>query len=354
MSNYTRYLNFNLLLVFVPIAIVGEFLHWLPLLVFAVSGLAVMPLASLIGQATEELVAHTGPRLGGFLNATLGNAAELIITIFAIRAGLLELVKASITGSILGNVLLVLGLSILLGGLKNGVQRFDRSHAGINSTMLILAVVGLGIPSLFSHAIEVKHHEAVEYLSLGVALVLIVIYGLSLIYAFFTLPGRKEVKEAHIHRGWSTSKASGVLVAATLLIVWLSEILVGAVEPVVEAVGVTEFFLGIIIIPLVGNVAEHLVGVQMAIKNRMELSLAISVGSSLQIALFVAPALVFISLLMGNPLTLVFNQFELISLVAAVLIAALVSLDGESNWLEGAQLLVVYIIIGLAFFYLPA
>jgi Ca2+:H+ antiporter len=353
MSNYARYLNFNLLLVFVPIAVLSDFLHWPPLLAFVVSGLAVMPLASLIGQATEELAAHTGPRLGGFLNATLGNAAELIITIFAIRAGLLELVKASITGSILGNVLLVLGLSILLGGLKNGTQRFDRSHAGINSTMLILAVVGLGIPSLFSHAIEVKHHEAVEYLSLGVALVLIVIYGLSLIYAFFTLPGGKEVKEAHIHREWSTSKASGVLLAATLLIVWLSEILVGAVEPVVEVVGVTEFFLGIIIIPLVGNVAEHLVGVQMAIKNRMELSLAISVGSSLQIALFVAPALVFISLLMGNPLTLVFNQFELISLVAAVLIAALVSLDGESNWLEGAQLLVVYIIIGLAFFYLP-
>ena len=353
MSNYARYLNFNLLLVFVPIAIVGEFLHWPPLWIFAVSALGVVPLASLIGQATEELAAHTGPRLGGFLNATLGNAAELIITIFAIRADLLELVKASITGSILGNVLLVLGLSILLGGLKNGTQRFDRSHAGINSTMLILAVVGLGIPSLFSHAIEVKHREAVEYLSLGVALVLIIIYGLSLIYAFFALPGGKEAEEAHIHRGWSTSKASGVLIAATLLIAWLSEILVGAVEPVIEAVGVTEFFLGIIIIPLVGNVAEHLVGVQMAIKNRMELSLAISVGSSLQIALFVAPVLVFISLLMGNPFTLVFNQFELISLVAAVLIAALVSLDGESNWLEGAQLLVVYIIIGLAFFYLP-
>jgi len=353
MSNLARYLNLNLLLVFVPIAIVGEFLYWPPLWVFVVSALAVVPLASLIGQATEELAAHTGPRLGGLLNATLGNAAELIITIFAIRAGLLELVKASITGSILGNVLLVLGLSILLGGLKNNTQRFDRSHAGLNSTMLILAVVGLGIPSLFSHAIEVKNHAAVEYLSLGVALVLIVIYGLSLIYAFFALPRRKEAEEAHIHRGWNTSKASAVLIAATLLIAWLSEILVGAVEPVIEAVGITEFFLGIIVIPLVGNVAEHLVGVQMAIKNRMELSLAISVGSSLQIALFVAPALVFISLLMGNPLTLVFNQFELISLVAAVLIAALVSLDGESNWLEGAQLLVVYTIIGLAFFYLP-
>lgn len=352
MSSLAKYLNLNLLLVLVPIAIAGEFLRWPPSLVFAVSALAVVPLASLIGQATEELAAHTGPRLGGFLNATLGNAAELIITIFAIRADLLELVKASITGSILGNVLLILGLSILLGGLKNGTQRFDRSHAGINSTMLILAVVGLGIPSLFSHAIEVKNHAAVEYLSLGVALILIVIYGLSLIYAFFALSSRKK-EEIHVHREWSTSQAGGVLVGATLLIAWLSEILVGAVEPVIEAVGVTEFFLGIIIIPLVGNVAEHLVGVQMAIKNRMELSLAISVGSSLQIALFVAPALVFISLLMGNPLTLVFNEFELISLVAAVLIAALVSLDGESNWLEGAQLLVVYIIIGLAFFYLP-
>ncbi len=346
-----RYLN--ILLIFVPVAIVGEFLHWGPTIVFIASALGVVPLAGLLGQATEELAVHTGPRWGGFLNATLGNAAELIITIFAIRQGLLELVKASITGSILGNVLLILGLSILLGGLKNGIQRFDRAQAGINSTMLILAVISLGIPSLFSHTIEEKSHIAVEYLSLGVAAVMILIYVLSLIYSFVSAADDKVVVEAHPPQVWSWQKSAGVLIVSTVFIAWLSEILVGAVEPVVHQWGITEFFLGIIIIPLVGNVAEHLVGVQVAIKNKIELSLAISLGSSLQIALFVAPLLVFLSLLMGNPLTLVFNQFELVALGGAVLIAALVSLDGESNWLEGAQLLVVYVIIGLAFFYLP-
>ncbi len=344
---------FNILLIFVPVAIMGEFLHWPAGLVFITSALGVVPLAGLLGEGTEELTAHTGPRVGGLLNATLGNAAELIITIFAIREGLLELVKASITGSILGNVLLILGLSILLGGLKNGVQRFDRTQAGINSTMLILAVIALGIPSLFSHTIEVRNHDAVEYLSLGVAAMMIAIYALSLVYSFLSPLNDRVVRKVHVEELWSVPKALVILVASTVFIAWLSEILVGAVEPVINSWGVTEFFLGIIIIPLVGNVAEHLVGVQTAIKNKMELSLAISLGSSLQIALLVAPLLVFLSLLMGNPLTLVFNQFELLSLCAAVLIAALISLDGESNWLEGAQLLVVYAIIGLAFFYLP-
>ncbi len=354
MQKLLKYLHLNLLLVFVPIAVAGEFLHWSPVTVFLTSALAVVPLAGLIGTATEELAVHTGPRLGGLLNATLGNAAELIITIFAIREGLLDLVKASIIGSILGNVLLVLGLSILLGGLRHKTQRFDRSQAGLNSTMLILAVVAMGIPSLFSHAIEEQSHAAVEYLSLGVATTMIVIYVLSLIYSFITVPTGQKLEEVHVGRGWSVRKSLLALLVATAFIAWLSEILVGSVEPVVASVGVTEFFVGIIIIPIVGNVAEHLVAVQVAMKDRMELSLAISLGSSLQIALFVAPVLVFLSLLMGNPLTLVFNQFELVSLFAACLIAALVALDGESNWLEGAQLLVVYVIIGLAFFYLPA
>jgi len=343
----------NLLLVFVPVAVTGAMLHWPPVLVFLSASLAVVPLAGLMGRATEELTAHTGPRVGGFLNATLGNAAELIITIFAIREGLLELVKASITGSILGNILLVLGLSIFLGGLKHGTQRFDRSQAGLNATMLMLAVMALVVPSIFFHGSEVTHHQAVEHLSLGVAAVMIILYALSLVYAFnYARPGT-EAKEERGHAEWSVQRAAVVLALSTVFIAWLSEILVRAVEPVIEELGVTEFFLGVIIVPLVGNVAEHLVGVQMALKNKMELSLGISVGSSLQIALFVAPLLVFIAWLMGHELTLVFNQFELISLVAGVLIAGLISLDGESNWLEGAQLLVVYIIIGLAFFYLP-
>jgi Ca2+:H+ antiporter len=353
------------LLVFIPIAIVGRYLHWSPILVFASAALGVVPLAGWMGKATEELAAHTGPRLGGFLNATLGNAAELIITLVALRAGALnpelreglnELVKASITGSILGNVLLILGLSILLGGLKHGTQRFDRRQAGVNSTMLILAVIALGIPSLFGHAIEAVNHDAVEYLSLGVAGVMILVYALSIVYAFRYAPGSHgQDEEPHLtdSKGWTVRASVAVLIVATLFIAWLSEVLVGAVEPVVTQLGVTEFFLGIILIPLVGNVAEHVVGVQVAVKNRMELSLAISLGSSLQIALFVAPFLVFVSLLMGNPLTLVFNQFELIALGGAVLIAALIALDGESNWLEGAQLLVVYAIIGMAFFFLP-
>jgi Ca2+:H+ antiporter len=326
-----------------------------------------IPLAGLMGEATEALAVHTGPRLGGLLNATLGNAAELIITIMAIREGILnpainehmlELVRASLTGSIVGNILLVLGLSVLVGGLRHGTQKFDRSHAGTNATMLMLAVAALIIPSIFSHSIEVANHDAVEYLSLGVAGVMMVLYVLALIYQLrrsgdHTLDDGEYAAAKLEAPHWSVAKSLTVLLIATAAIVWMSELLVGTVEHVVLEIGITEFFLGIIIVPLIGNVAEHLVAVTVAAKNQMELSLAISVGSSLQIALFVAPLLVFVSLLMGNPLTLVFNQFELIALMAAVLIAGLVSLDGESNWLEGAMLLAIYVIIALAFFWLP-
>lgn len=357
----------RILLICGVLAIVADLAGWNPLLVFVLSGLAMIPLAGLMGEATEALAVHTGPRLGGLLNATLGNAAELIITIFAIREGLinpgvrealLELVRASLTGSILGNILLVLGLSVLVGGLRHGIQRFDRSHAGTNATMLMLAVAALVIPSIFSHTIELADHDAVEYLSLGVAGVMIGLYLLFLVHQLrdgqgHTLGTEKPAAAAHQGPHWSVPKAVSILLLATAAIAWMSEILVGSVEHVVSAVGITEFFLGIIIVPFIGNVAEHLVAVQVALKNQMELSLAISVGSSLQIALFVAPLLVFISLLMGNPLTLVFNQFELIALMAAVLIGGLVSLDGESNWLEGAMLLAIYVIIALAFFWLP-
>ncbi len=343
---------FYALIVLAPIAIIGDFLGWSPVAVFVLSAAALIPLAGLLGRATEEIAGHTGPRLGGLLNATLGNAAELIITIFAIRAGLLELVKASITGSILGNILLVLGLSILLGGLRNGTQTFDRKHAGMNATTMMLAVIALIVPSIFSHTIDQVNHAGVEYLSIGVAVAMIAIYGLNLLYTF--APGGRRV-EAHAggKPQWTVKKAVVWLLFATFLVAWVSEVLIGAVEPVVEMWGISEFFLGIVIIPLVGNVAEHLVAVQVAWKNDMELSMAVAIGSSQQIALFVAPLLVFISLAMGNPLTLVFNEFELIGLAAAVLIAAMVALDGESNWLEGAQLLAVYIITSLAFFFLP-
>jgi Ca2+:H+ antiporter len=345
----------NLLLVFAPIAVIGELLHLAPVIVFVTAALAVIPAAGLMGRATEELAAHTGPQLGGLLNATLGNAAELIITLFAIRAGLLDLVKASITGSIIGNVLLVMGLSILAGGVKTGVQRFNRTRAGVNATQLILAVVALMIPSLFFFA-HTETNGPVESLSLGTAVVMLTIYALSILFAFRFIspePALGQAVEAEAHSTWSTRMAVLVLLGATVLIAVLSEVLVGAVGETVKTLGMSEFFIGIIVVPLVGNVAEHMVAVQTALKNKMELSMAVSLGSSLQIALFVAPLLVFLSLLMGNPLTLVFNQFEIVALFAGVLIAAFVAQDGESNWLEGAQLLTVYIILALAFFFVP-
>jgi Ca2+:H+ antiporter len=345
----------NVLLVFVPLAILGELLHWSPLLVFVVSALGVVPLAGLLGEATEHLVVHTGPRVGGLLNATLGNAAELIITIFALRAGLFDLVKASITGSIIGNMLLIMGFSMVVGGLKHGRQHFNRSLAGVNATQLLLATAALAIPSLFSFSTDRAHPLSIDALSLWVAVVMIVIYLFGILFSFRQEDDSKDHQSHGQHSGpvWSVRKSLLVLGVSTVFIAWLSEILVGAVEPTVAALGVSEFFLGIIVIPLVGNIAEHLVAVQVALKNKMDLSLGISIGSSLQIALFVAPLLVFISLLFGRELTLVFNPFEIIALFAAALIAAFVSLDGESNWLEGAQLLALYAIVALAFFFLP-
>ena len=340
-----------ILLILIPVALLSYYMGGPPMLTFIAAGLGIVPLAGLLGQATEELTARSGPKVGGLINGTLGNAAELIISFYAIRAGLLELVKASITGSILGNLLLVMGASLFIGGARHGVQKFDRTQAGVNSTMLILAVIALTIPSLFSHQIEAVSHDSVEYLSLGVSGVMIATYALSLVYSF---RNHDPIHEDHGEPTWSVGRIVVVLVVSTALIAWLSEVLVGAVEPVLEQVGWTEFFIGIVLIPIVGNVAEHLVAVRVAARNQMELSLAVSVGSSLQIALFVAPALVFISLAMGNPLTLVFNQFELVALLAASIIAALVALDGESNWMEGAQLLVVYIILAMAFYFLPA
>jgi Ca2+:H+ antiporter len=351
-----RYLRWLLLLI--PVAILVELAHWGEVLLFVTSALAVIPLAGLMGEATEALAEKTGPRVGGLLNATLGNAAELIITLFAVSAGLLDLVKASLIGSILGNVLLVMGLSILLGGLKNGVQKFDRSHTGVDATMTILAVIALSVPSFFNAAME-PDTLRVEELSLTTAFAMIVIYALSIVYTLRSrTPAEAEVGPTvqPSHRGphWNTRQALGVLALATVGIALMSEFLVSSVEPVTQQLGFSEFFVGIIIIPLIGNVAEHIVAVEVALKNQMDLSLSIALGSSLQIALFVAPVLVFVSLLLGNPLTLEFNGFEVLALTAAAVIAALVALDGESNWLEGAMLLAVYIIIALAFFFLPS
>lgn len=362
MNKIAQYLKENpvrALLVLIPVVIVGELLHWNPLVIFALASLSIIPLAGLIGESTESLAHYTGPKLGGLLNATLGNAAELIITIVAIREGLLDLVKASITGSIIGNLLLVMGMSMLLGGLKHGTQKFDRRQASNNSILLVLTILLLTIPSLLSH--NIGHVEPpdprVEALSLGVAAVMIILYALGLIYSFKKAdhgPLTPEPPaEPIVHKAWPLRTALVILALSTAGVALLSEFLVGAVDPVVEKLGISEFFIGVIFIPIIGNVAEHLVAVQVAVKNQMTLSVEIAVASSLQIALFVAPALVFISLLFGHYLTLAFDTIELIVLIAGVLIAALVSEDGESNWLEGAELLAIYIVIGLAFFLLP-
>ena len=361
MARLRRYLKSNpiaFLLLAIPVVIVAELAHWPSLLIFALSAIAIIPLAGFIGESTESLAHYTGPRLGGLLNATLGNAAELIITIVAIKEGLLELVKASITGSILGNLLLVLGMSMLLGGLRHGHQKFDRQQASNNSVLLLLSVVILLIPSLLSHYIGHVEppDDKVETLSLGVAAVMMILYVLGLIFSYKSIktPLAPELPEAALpHKAWPLRVALVVLALSTVGVAFMSEVLVAVVGPVVEVLHISEFFIGIIFIPIIGNVAEHLVAVQVAIKNKMTLSVEIAVASSLQIALFVAPALVFISLLMGQRLTLAFNQFELLALIAGVLIAAVVSADGESHWLEGAELLAIYAILGLAFFLLP-
>jgi Ca2+:H+ antiporter len=360
----------NFLLLAFPLAVLASFSGWGELWVFLFSALAVIPLASYIGEATEVLASYTGPRLGGLLNATLGNAAELIITIVAIREGLLELVKASITGSILGNILLVMGASMLLGGLRHGVQSFNRQNASRNAILLVLAVVALLIPSMLSGSIGDEHSLKVEVLSLGVSGIMIILYGLGITFSFTVgkalTAERTADKSRHdaqvvgpmvlehgMHPRWSLRTSLIILGLSTVGVAYMSELLVGAVEPVVVGLGISEFFLGVILIPIIGNVAEHLVAVKVAMENEMDLSVEIAIASSLQIALFVAPVLVFVSLLMGNPLTLIFNQFELLALIVGVLIAALVSADGKSNWLEGTELLAVYIILALAFFLLP-
>jgi Ca2+:H+ antiporter len=354
-----RYLRKNpmsWLLFSLPLALGAELFHWGASWVFVFAVVGIIPLAGYIGEATEVLAISSGPRVGGLLNATLGNAAELIITLTAIRAGLLDLVKASITGSILGNLLLVLGFAMIAGGAKHGIQTFNRRQASNNSILLILAVFALVVPSVFSQTNILKSDFRIEEMSLGVALVMIAIYILGIVFSLrnnrspltYSPKGEKSVSPH-----WSNTQALLVLALATAGVVWLSELLVGSVNAVVSQWGLSEFFLGIILIPIVGNAAEHIVAVQVAIKNQMELSVEIAVSSSLQIALLVSPLLVFISLLMKHPLNLVFNTFELTALGAGVLIAAMVSQDGESNWLEGAALVGVYLILGISFFILP-
>ena len=353
MMRYVR-----LLLLFFPIAILAEIFHWGDLVVFATAALAIVPFAGLMGEATEALADKTGPRIGGLLNASLGNLAELIITIVAISAGKIALVKASIIGSVLGNLLVVLGFSLLFGGLKFGVQRFSRDRISVDATLVVLAAIAISVPSLFSEQIE-PDFARVEYLALATAAVVLALYVLFIIYSLRQpqledehIPGTIEPSHSGPH--WPVSRALVVMALAIVGLAIMSEFLVSSLDTVTESLGLSEFFVGIILVPLIGNVAEHLVAVQVAMKNKMDLSLSIALGSSLQIALSVAPILVFISLLMGNPMTLEFNHPELIAMVVASVIAALVAIDGRSNWLEGAMLIAVFLMLAIGFFFLPA
>jgi Ca2+:H+ antiporter len=338
-------------LILVPGAIGLEMAHAPAALIFIACAGAIVPLAGLMGLATEELAARTGPTFGGLMNATLGNAAELIIGIFALRAGLIELVKASLTGSIIGNLLLILGLSLFVGGVKHQTQRFNRQAAGMNVALLALAAVGLVVPALFDFTHPRGDPVALERLSETVAIVLLVVYLLSLLFSLKTHKEMFRPEGTHEPPKWSLRLAVTALVLSTALVAWLSEILVGVTEETIAALGVSELFLGVIIIPIVGNAAEHGAAVMMAAKNKMDLSFAIAVGSSTQVALFVAPLLLFISLLFGNPMDLAFTTFEVTAVALAVGVVTVISLDGESNWLEGAQLLAVYGILAAAFFF---
>jgi len=350
------------LLLIAPIVVVLELIgidnH--PLM-FVLSALALVPLAAVLGAATETVAEFTGHKIGGLLNATLGNAAELIITIIALREGLVMVVKASIAGSIIGNVLVVLGASLLLGGLRNGEQRFDQRTASTNATMMALAVIVMMIPAVFAIGDSQGHLSEADVINLsdGAAIILILLYAAYLAYTIFApsapaLAPLDDGEREHKPQQRTLYRALGLLAGATVAIVVMSEILVGALEPTAEEWGLSELFVGVMLVPLVGNIAEHLVAVQTAIKNKMDLTIAIAVGSGLQIALFVAPVLVLVSQFIGpQPMSLVFNNYELAGLIGAVLITVLISIDGRTNWLEGAQLLALYVVVALAFYYVP-
>lgn len=348
----------NLLLVLVPVLLVLEFLHAGPVLLFAASALAIIPLAGVLGDATEEAAARMGPAAGGLLSGTLGNATELIIALFALRAGEVEVVKASITGSILGNLLLVFGLAVLCGGLGRTKQHFEPTHAGVNTSMLMLAVVGLAMPAVFDLVVykELDPNYApalLQKLSVGTAAVLLLTYLASFLFSFKTHKHLFAAEGGH-EPGMNQRTAVVLLIGSTLLIAWTSEVLVGQIEAATKALGMTKFFVGMVVVAVVGNAAEHSAAIFAAMKDKMDLALTIAVGSSVQIALLVAPVLVFASHLMGQPMSLVFNGFEIAAVMLSVLVVAQIANDGETNWFEGVQLLAVYLVLAVAFWFVPA
>jgi Ca2+:H+ antiporter len=348
----------NILLLVAPISwLLASTAHGSPW-VFITTAASLIPLAGLIGLGTEQLAQRAGPAWGGFLNATFGNAAELIIATVALRNGHIELVKASITGSIIGNLLLVLGLSFFAGGLGRRSQTFHRTSATNTSAMLFLGVVALVMPAVFDLSLYGSLNvqpPAIDRLSFWSALILIGAYAGSLIYAFTVQRDlfRPTPEAHHGQAALSIGAAIAVLAAGTLLTTVQAEILVGAMEPALARFGFTELFVGVIVIALVGNAAEHYSAVTAARRDEMTLAVEISVGSSAQIALLVAPALVLYSFAIGHPMTLLFNAFEIAAIALSVFATCIVVVDGESNWVEGLQLLSVYLILALAFYFVP-
>ena len=329
-------------------------------LTFGVSALTILGLAYVLGHATEQLGLAAGPRIGGIMNATVGNIGEVIIAGFLILDNKIEIVHASITGSIIGNLLLVLGASLLVGGLKNGVQSYDAQSTGMNAASLILATIGLIVPATFAFLIGGGEGTGpgdpqffqIEALTVGVAILLLITYAAQ---TWFFLRSPESPTTAHAPEEvpeWGPRLALGILLASAAALTFASEVLVHNLEPAVASLGISEFFIGIILIPIIGNLAEHVVGVTLAYKNKMDFSLITSIGSATQIALFAVPVLVFFGLIVGNPVTLVFTPLEVVSVAVGVLIASYIALDGRSNWVEGLQLVSVYLIVAIAFFFL--
>jgi len=350
--------SLNWLLAFIPVTLFIE--HALPdkpVLIFLCAALSIIPVASLIVQATEQIAHRTGDAIGGLLNATFGNAPELIIAFVALRSGMTDMVRASLVGAIMANLLLGLGLAFLLGGLRHHIQEFNPRAAGMQASMMMLAVISMMVPGGYHTLVteETLHYE--RYLNIGVAVVLLVSYGLSLLFMIRTHPdffkGEQGHGEEEEHR-WSVGKAVGLLVAASVLAAWMSEILVGAVEGASEDLGISKIFIGLVVLAVVGGAAELGSAVMMGRKNRMDLALGIALGSSVQIALFVAPLLVLLSLFAApQPFNLAFTRAEITLVFMSILITAFVSSGGKTHWYKGVQLLTVYLIFSILFFLIP-
>jgi Ca2+:H+ antiporter len=353
---------FAILLIFVPLSIAGHFLHWDSTFVFLGACMAIVPLAAYMGEATEEIAVVVGPNIGGLLNATFGNATELILAYVALKGGLIEVVKATITGSIIGNLLLVMGLSMFLGGLRYKEQEFQPITARLNSSAMNLAVVAILLPTAVEYTSAGVGEAVLQKLSVAVALVLIFVYCLSLLFSMKTHAYLYEVGVADLDEdpGEMVKVETpnlwlwvGVLLIVTLGVAIESELLVNTLEEATEKLGLSALFTGVILLPIIGNAAEHATAVTVALKDKMDLSVSVAVGSSMQIALFVAPVLVITGYLIGQPMDLDFNPFELVAVAVAVWLANSISNDGRSNWLEGMLLLATYVILALAFFFHP-